>query len=96
MTCNITVPSLAMRHAPTVLWTYDQLGQVKVASLNTNATVSNTVRIGDSFFTNLTINNVMTSDARKYYCVYSYTAPLGINGFRDHDLKLKSKSSYSI
>ena len=36
----------------------------------------------------------MTSDARKYYCVYSYTAPLSINGFRDHDLTVKSKSYF--
>ena len=96
MTCNITVPSLAMRHTPTVIWTYDQLGQVKVVSLNTNATVSNTVRIGDSFITNLTINTVMTSDARKYYCVASYGPPLGVNGFTNQDLTIKSKSSYSI
>ena len=96
MTCNITVPSLAMRHAPTVIWSYDQLGQDRVVSLNTNATVSNTMRIGDSFYTNLTINTVMTSDARIYYCVYSYTPPLNVNGFRDHNLTVNSKSSYSI
>ena len=97
MTCNITVPeNLAMRHTPTAIWSYDQLGQDRVVSLNTNATVSNTERIGDSFFTNLTINNAMTSDARKYYCVYSYTAPLNVNGFRDHNLTVKSKSYYSI
>ena len=96
MTCNITVPeNLAMRHAPTVIWSYDQLGQYRVV-LNISATVSNTVRIGDSFFTDLTINTVMTSDARKYYCVYSYEAPLSINGFRDRDLTVKSKSYYSI
>ena len=96
MTCNITVPDLAMRNTPTVVWSYDQLGQDRVVSLNTNATLSNTVRIGDSFFTDLTINTVMTSDARKYYCVYSYTAPLSINGFRDRDLTVNSKLSFSI
>ena len=97
MTCNITVPDLAMRHTPTaVIWSYDQLGQDRVVSLNTNATVSNTVRIGDSFFTNLTISTVMTSDSRKYYCVAAYGPPFSINAFAVRDLSVKSKSSYSI
>ena len=93
MTCNITVPERLVHEPSSVVWSYDQAGQQRIDVLNTNAAVSSTVRIGDSFFSNLTLNPVVTSDVRRYYCIITFQ-PLDTSDFTFRELTVRSKFSY--
>ena len=90
LTCSITVPERLTHNLTIVRWTYDLSGTMEVTEVNRNATVRPTVRNGNTFFNNLTLNPVVTSDAREYYCFATFTS-LDTADRTNRPLTVKSK-----
>jgi hypothetical protein len=96
LTCNVTVPErLNPTHVPdSVRWSFTQDGTQIIDQINDDTVISNVTRIGDSFYSNLTINPIKTSDAttssnnRRYYCLISFQS-LNVGDFTFRELTVK-------
>ena len=72
VSCSITVPTYAANPS-SVRWTYTLGAGNTIDQLNSNATVGSVMKMGNTYYSNLTLNNVETSDAREYYCIAVYS-----------------------
>ena len=91
LTCNVTVPERFTHDITSVRWIYTLGANNATDELNSNTSVSSIVRDGDTFYSNLTLHYVMTSDAREYFCVVTFDT-LNVVVYTSKNLSVQSKS----
>ena len=76
VTCTATVPERLVYTPSTVVISYDSGGQQIVTEDNTDATQSEVSQDGNIFSRVVTIDPVKITDARRYFCLVSFSQPL--------------------
>ena len=92
MTCNISIPERLVHDLTrlAVIWSYDLAREQRVEVINSDVTIGNVTRIGNSILSNLSISSVKTSDGRRYYCSVIFN-DLGVSDHVLRDVSVQSK-----